>query len=147
MGSSDTDSPGHGPAEGAHPSAHGRDIPEAICELSVTADDAEWLAALARTLIEKRLVACANIFSVRSVYRWDSATQDHRESRAAFHTRLSLFDEVSSIVTESHPYDVPALFAVPLAAVSDSYRSWVLDQTQHPDQARTATVADDSSRA
>ncbi len=108
---------------------------EAICELNVTADDADWLAALARTLVEERLVACANILPVRSVYRWDSATQDHPESRAAFHTRLALFDQVAARVSEAHPYDVPALFAVPLAAVSDSYRSWVLDQTQRPNRA------------
>jgi len=136
MGSSVTDSPGHHLAAQAHLTESNQAVSEAICELNVTATDAEWLAALARALLDDRLVACANIFSVRSVYHWESAVQDHLESRAAFHTRLSLFNEVSAKVSESHPYDVPAIFAVPLAAVSDSYRSWVLDQTQPPGEAQ-----------
>ena len=103
-----------------------------LCELSVTANDTEWLAGLAHKLVDDGFVACANIFEVRSIYRWDSATEDHLEARATFHTRTSLFDEISAKVTENHPYDTPAIFAIPIARASDPYRRWVLDQTEHP---------------
>lgn len=105
---------------------------DAICEVTVTADDPEWLASLARRLVEERLVACANIFPIRSFYRWDSTAQDHPEARAAFHTRLSLFDVIAAEVGKCHPYDLPALFAVPIVSATEDYRFWVLAETASP---------------
>ncbi|GEM_PF-6667727 len=42
-----------------------------ICEVIITAPDADWLADFTRRLIEDRLVAGANqIEQIRAIYRW-----------------------------------------------------------------------------
>ena len=49
--------------------------PDRACLVWVTAPDAERGAALARTLVEERLVACVNLVSgVQSIYRWEAWT-------------------------------------------------------------------------
>lgn len=108
---------------------------EDICEVTVTADDPEWLATLARRLVEVRLVACANIFPIRSLYRWNSSPQDQAEARATFHTRLSLFESIAAEVKKCHPYELPALFAIPIMVATEEYRSWVLGETADPSTA------------
>ena len=51
-----------------------------ICEVVVTAGDAEALVKLTRTLVDERLAACGQtIASIRSIYRWDGAVQDDPE--------------------------------------------------------------------
>ena len=40
-----------------------------ICEVIITADDPEWLAAFTRTLVDERLAACGqNLTAIRSIY-------------------------------------------------------------------------------
>src|ERR1700704_2152660 len=78
-----------------------------ICEVVITAGDAEALAALTKTLVEERLAARGqNIASVRSIYRWEGAIQDDPEARVALHTRRALVPEVVERVKALHPYDV-----------------------------------------
>ena len=66
---------------------------DAICEVVITAADAEWLADFTRSLVTDRLAACGHhIESIRSIYRWDGEVHDEREARVNLHTRLSLVD-------------------------------------------------------
>ena len=46
----------------------------------VTAPDEETAARLAHSLLEERLIACANLLPrVRSIYRWEGEVQDDAE--------------------------------------------------------------------
>ncbi len=116
-------------------------VDEAICELCITADNAEWLAEFAHSLLEKRLVACANISPIRSIYRWKAGIEDHMEARAVFHTKLSLFDVIAGEVERNHPYELPAVFTLPIHDASEAYRAWVLAETADPVVATAATDA------
>lgn len=58
-----------------------------VCEVVITAGDAEWLAAFTRTLVAERLCACGHIIAaVRSIYRWEGQIEDAAEARVALHT-------------------------------------------------------------
>jgi periplasmic divalent cation tolerance protein len=104
-----------------------------ICEVVITAGDAEALAALTKTLVEERLAACGqNIASVRSIYRWEGAIQDDPEARVALHTRRALVPEVVERVKALHPYDVPCVIALPVVAGNPAYIDWVLAETREP---------------
>ena len=81
-----------------------------ICEVVITAADADWLAAFTRRLVEDRLAACGHqIAAIRSIYRWDGAVQDEPEARVALHTRTDLVDAIVARVNAEHPYDVPCV--------------------------------------
>lgn len=107
-----------------------------ICEVVVTAGDAETLVKLTRTLVDERLAACGqNIASIRSIYRWDGAVQEDPEARVALHTRASLVPELVERVKTLHSYDVPCVLALPVVGGNPDYIGWVLAETRQPNPA------------
>ena len=55
-----------------------------ICEVIITAPDADWLAQFTTELVAGRLAACGhNIGPIRSIYRWQGEIHDAPEARVA----------------------------------------------------------------
>jgi periplasmic divalent cation tolerance protein len=105
-------------------------VTEEICEVVITAADAEWLAAFTRRLVEDRLAASGQqIAAIRSVYRWAGAVHDEPEARVALHTRLSLVPRIVERADEEHAYDVPCVIALPVVAGNPAYVAWVNAET------------------
>ena len=101
-----------------------------ICEVIVTSDDPEWLAAFTRTLVEERLVACGqNVTQVRSIYRWEGAVEEATEARVALHTRADLVGPIIERTRQEHAYDVPCVIALPVLDGNPDYLEWVRTQT------------------
>lgn len=104
-----------------------------ICEVIVTAGDAEALVKLTRALVDERLAACGqNIASIRSIYRWDGAIQDDPEARVALHTRAALVPELTERAKALHSYDVPCVIALPVVGGNPAYIQWVVAETRDP---------------
>ncbi len=59
-------------------SGSGEEMHQEICVLYVTASPSQS-EALAKSLLAKRLIACANITPVRSLYRWKGESCDDRD--------------------------------------------------------------------
>jgi periplasmic divalent cation tolerance protein len=101
-----------------------------VCEVVITADDAGWLAAFTRRLVEDRLAACGQqIPAIRSIYRWQGAVHDDAEARVALHTRASLVPRIVERTNAEHPYDVPCVLALPVIGGNPAYEEWVLAET------------------
>jgi periplasmic divalent cation tolerance protein len=101
-----------------------------ICEVIITADDAEWLLGFTRSLVADRLAACGqHILSIRSVYRWQGAIEDEGEARVALHTRTDLVPAIVERTNQEHSYDVPCVIALPVVAGNPAYIEWVIAQT------------------
>ena len=47
---------------------------EDLCEVTITAPDADWLATLVHELIVDQLCAGSHLTSIRSLYPWGGAT-------------------------------------------------------------------------
>lgn len=66
--------------------------------------------AVAATLLEERLIACANILpAVRSLYRWKGERGEGAEVAVLFKTRADLLDAAVARLESLHPYDAPAI--------------------------------------
>lgn len=87
------------------------------------------MTSLTRTLVERRFAAAAHHTPIRAAYTWNGELHDHPETRAAIHTRASLFDKVARITSEEHPYDVACVIALPVSNLSPAYQRLVLDST------------------
>jgi len=106
-------------------------VAEEIVSVSVTAEDAGWLAAFARRLVEDRLAACGNIYPlIDSIYRWSGEIEDAREAIVVLHTRRSRVADIVARADADHPYDTPQVVAVPIVEAHPGYRQWVLDETE-----------------
>lgn len=104
---------------------------EELIELEVTCPDMAAAEAVARAALEGRLAACANILpGLRSLYRWEGRIEDEPELVVRMKTRAALFDRLAAAVAAVHPYDVPAILALPILRASPDYAAWVVAETQ-----------------
>ncbi|HEY0131494.1 MAG TPA: divalent-cation tolerance protein CutA [Allosphingosinicella sp.] len=85
---------------------------------------------IARTLVEERLAACANILGAcLSIYRWQGEVEEAEEVAALFKTRAGRAEALIARLTELHSYDVPAAVVWPIPEASPAYASWVAAET------------------
>ena len=98
----------------------------AVAFLYATAPDAETAAALARTLVEERLVACGNVLpGVRSVYRWEGTVTEDAEAALLCKTTAAKADAATARLAALHPYDVPAVTRFDAAGGWPAFLAWV----------------------
>jgi len=104
-----------------------------ICEVVITAPDADWLARFTTELVEARLAACGhNISPIRSIYKWEGQLYDRTEARVALHTRRSLVEAIIEKTNQDHPYQVPCVIATAIVAGNPAYLQWVREETYDP---------------
>ncbi|MBK8338426.1 MAG: divalent-cation tolerance protein CutA [Sterolibacteriaceae bacterium] len=82
--------------------------------------------SLAHALVERRLAACVNILTpCRSVYRWQGAVEQADEVPLLIKTTRARYAELEAALGALHPYEVPEIIALPLAAGLPAYLDWV----------------------
>lgn len=88
-------------------------------------NDAE-ARSLARTLVEEKLVACAQIIPpCVSVYSWEGAVQESSEHLLILKTQKKLIARVETRVMELHSYDTPEFVALEAQHVAPQYKKWI----------------------
>jgi periplasmic divalent cation tolerance protein len=86
--------------------------------------------AMARRLVEAKLVACAQVSEIESLYRWGDALQQDKEFRLLLKTTDDRYAEVEHEIVAMHRYELPAIHAFELARVYEPYARWVVEQTR-----------------
>ena len=102
---------------------------ELVLALS-TAPDGDTAATIARTLVEERLIACANLVpGLTSVYRWQGEVHSDAEVLLLMKTRRDLLPRLKERLPALHPYEVPELVVAAVEDGLEPYCRWVLDET------------------
>lgn len=97
-------------------------------QVFVTTPDREAADDLARRLVESSLAACVQVIGpVASTYRWRGRIESADEWLCIAKTNEKLFPELERAVVASHPYDTPEVLAIPVAAGSERYLTWLGD--------------------
>ncbi len=81
--------------------------------------------SLARSLVERKLAACAHISEIESFYIWNDAVQNEKEFRILFKTTDERYQVVEVAIRELHSYELPAIYAFPLEHVYAPYAAWI----------------------
>lgn len=85
---------------------------------------------LARALIEARLAACVSIgATVSSLYHWRGQIETAEEVPVVVKTRAELYAAVEAAIRDRHPYEVPEILALPVAAGLPTYVAWIDQET------------------
>ncbi len=86
---------------------------------------------LARVVVESKLAACVNVVErVRSYYWWQGEIQEDGESLLILKCRAADVGTLTERLRAEHPYEVPAIAAVPVGAGNADYFQWVHDSTE-----------------
>lgn len=97
-----------------------------VLTVMTTVGSAEEAHALARTAVEARLAACAQVAGpVTSVYHWKDALESAQEWQVLFKTTASAYPALEARLTAEHPYDTPEVIATPVVRGSAAYLAWV----------------------
>lgn len=89
--------------------------------------------ALARTLVEQRLAACANILAqCHSVYRWQGGLEEASEVPLLIKTTAARYAALQAAIRAAHPYELPEIIAVPVTRGLPAYLQWVEGETGNP---------------
>jgi len=92
----------------------------------VTAPDLKTARALARSALEARLIACANLVpKIESHYWWRGKIESGVEVLLILKTRKSKLAVLEKLVIARHPYDTPEFLVLPLSAGSQRYLKWL----------------------
>ena len=93
------------------------------------AEDAERIA---RAVVDRGLAACVNVLpQVVSIYRWKGSVEREEERLLVMKTTSDRFEALRQAIVELHPYDVPEIIALPIAAGHEPYLAW-LDESCKP---------------
>lgn len=87
---------------------------------------------MARALVERGLVACAQISEIESFYPWDGAVQHTQEFRLLFKTTRARYAALAQAIRELHAYELPAIHACAIEEIYAPYAAWVENNCQEP---------------
>jgi periplasmic divalent cation tolerance protein len=102
-----------------------------MVEVEVNCPDVETARAIGRAAVEAGLAACANLVAgVESVYLWEGRIESDPEVALRLKSRMVVFDRLCALIVRMHPYDLPAIVALPVLAASSGYAEWLEEGTQ-----------------
>lgn len=81
---------------------------------------------IAYTLVEEKLVACANILpGVTSIYEWDGKMEENREVAMLCKTTSHQVSRMVERIKELHSYQVPCVVSTAIFGGNPEYLAWV----------------------
>jgi periplasmic divalent cation tolerance protein len=96
----------------------------------VTAGSPDEAERIGRTLVEERLIGCANVVGpIRSIYRWEGAVEQATEHLLVLKARAGDVAVIEDRIRGLHSYEVPEVLALPVQAGSAAYLTWLAKVT------------------
>lgn len=104
---------------------------ESIALVYVTVKDAQEAESIASALLEKKLIACANLFpQVTSLYEWEGTMRKDAETVLILKTRPELTANLAEEVEKLHSYDCPCIVGFESTSVNKPFHEFIHRQTK-----------------
>lgn len=104
-------------------------MPSQTLVLSITFPDRERAMQVGQLLVDQRLVACAQLMPIHSVFRWEGKVQSEDEVLLQAKTTEARLSAIEALVKQHHSYDVPEMIATPVVWGHEPYLDWVKKET------------------
>lgn len=89
----------------------------------ITCKDKKEAERISMHLLKKRLIACANMFPIKSMYWWKGRIAKGMEIAIIAKTDSKNFKKVLGEVKKLHSYSIPCVLRIDAAANKD-YEAW-----------------------
>ncbi len=100
------------------------------CMVYITASGPDEAGRIVQTLLEERLIACANILDgIRSRYWWQGEIASAEEVVVICKTRESLVPSLIERVKALHSYECPCIVSLPIANGNPDFLEWICRET------------------
>ncbi|MCF7817958.1 MAG: divalent-cation tolerance protein CutA [Kiritimatiellales bacterium] len=96
----------------------------------VTAANTDEAQRIARTVVEERLAACANLLgAIQSIYWWDGKMCEGEEVALVLKTSGERKAELIDRIKQLHSYDCPSIVCLPIADGNPDFLRWIAAET------------------
>ncbi|NJE29952.1 divalent-cation tolerance protein CutA [Thermococcus sp. 18S1] len=87
----------------------------------------DWESAerVVKALLERKLIACANLREHKAFYWWQGKIEEDKEVGAILKTEVEKWRELRDAIKEMHPYEVPLIARIEVDKVNDEYAEWL----------------------
>lgn len=99
-----------------------------VCILYITFKDEDEARKVARHLLDKGFIACANIFPINSIYRWEGRVNEDKEIAGILKTKDELVDALIDEVRSIHSYQTPCILSLRVEKGNPDFLNWVEDE-------------------
>jgi len=84
---------------------------------------------IAMHLLKKKLVACANIFPIKSLYWWKGKIQGEKEVVCIVKTKKQNWKKVKYEVKKIHPYECPCIMKINVGS-NKEFNDWIIKESK-----------------
>ncbi|MEG9194552.1 MAG: divalent-cation tolerance protein CutA [Candidatus Methanoglobus sp.] len=91
----------------------------------VTASSREEAEKIAKHLLEKRLVACVNIFPIKSYFWWEGRIEEAEEFGIILKTKNEKFSEIREEIKRIHSYTTPCICSFTVDKGLREFLDWI----------------------
>ncbi len=95
------------------------------CLIKTTFKKISEAKKMATILLENKLVACAQISTIESLYSWNSKTIKEKEFLLSIKTKAEFYKNVEKVIIQNHSYKLPQIIMVPILNGSKLYFDWI----------------------
>ncbi|MFA6888582.1 MAG: divalent-cation tolerance protein CutA [Candidatus Woesearchaeota archaeon] len=81
---------------------------------------------IVRHLLKKKLIACANIFPVQTIYLNNGITEETEAVLIAKTIKVN-YNQIKKEIEQIHPYTIPCILKIPVKA-NKKYEDWIKKQ-------------------
>ena len=87
---------------------------------------------IGKGLLEKRLIACYNLWPIESAYWWKGKILEEPENMMLLKTQPEHFDAIVNYIKEESGYEVPDVFSLEVSNIAAVFMQWVEAETEQP---------------
>ncbi len=95
----------------------------------VTHKNLEEAEKITSHLLQKKLIACANLFPIKSAYWWEGKIESSDEVVSILKTKKENWEKVKLEIKKVHPYKVPCIMKIDVEANKD-YEDWINSEAE-----------------
>ena len=97
-----------------------------VIQIEWLAENMEEAKEIATALVEKKLVACANLSPhVTSIFHYENKLEQAMEVKVCFKTKDTLFPQIQEFIEKTCSYDIPSILKMEIHEMNPAYLKWL----------------------
>jgi periplasmic divalent cation tolerance protein len=97
-----------------------------FCFIYVTCKDVAEAEEISSNLLERKLIACANIGpEITSIYEWQGKLEKSQEVRLILKTTEEKFTQIEEEIKKIHSYETPCIVQFNVTGGNKEFLDWI----------------------
>jgi len=100
-------------------------------QIQWTCASKEEAQRICKALVEKKMIACANIIpQVQSIYFWEGKVEEGEEVKVLIKTLNEKFSEILHFILKNGSYEVPEVSKFEIKEGNPAYLKWLVESVE-----------------